>query len=435
MASYHFAVQVLKRGSKVDARTGETRPGASAVAAAAYRARTVLKDERRGVVQDYRRKGGLQHAEIMLPEGAARWLGDREKLWNHVEALETRKDAQLAREINVALPHELTDAQRIALVRQFVGQEFVSRGMVADIAWHKPVAEHGDDPRNYHAHIMLTLRQATGSGLRRVKTREWNSRELLGEWREAWRDHQNSMLREAGHTARVDHRSLADQREEAVQRRDFRQAARLDRVPEIHVGPRARKIAQRQVVPESHAWLVGPRRPRRQDDPHRFGFVHPIVRETMRVEAYERRLLDYRRIDRGSRVDRLSQIHAGNDRRLEDWLVRKERQLARLNRKLDRWSREMAFKLEGAVQGKKFRWLRVQKAAAEKAERERQRQKLAARARRLQLIRELKAELELVFIAARGGREAVLARQRQITGWRKPPVRGWERDRGEGRRR
>jgi ATP-dependent exoDNAse (exonuclease V) alpha subunit len=205
MASYHLSAQPVKRSE-----------GRSVVAMAAYRAGVRLKDERRDNEADYRRRKGIAHTEIMVPEGAAEWLADRERLWNYVERIENRRDAQLAREINMALPHELTDAERVELVRTFVRQEFVSRGMVVDFAIHKPVPEKGDDPRNYHAHLLLTLRQAEAKGLRRVKTREWNSDTMLVAWREAWAKFQNEALRRHGHKATVDHRSLAAQKADVV---------------------------------------------------------------------------------------------------------------------------------------------------------------------------------------------------------------------------
>lgn len=438
MASYHFAVQVLGRSPKVDRLTGRTRPGASAVAAAAYRARAMLHDERSGKTEDYRRKGGLERAEIMLPEGAAPWLGDRQKLWNHVEALEKREDAQLAREINMALPHELTDAQRVELVRGFVAEQFVSKGMVVDIAWHRPVESAGDDPRNFHAHIMLTLRQATPEGLRRVKTREWNSRELIGAWREAWRDHQNSFLREAGHAARVDHRSLDDQRYAALERGDRRAAARLDRMPEIHVGPKARRMQGRGTVPPSRVREVGPRRLKYGSSPHAFGYVSEARREERRTQRREewraaRRVRDYPAFDYGTRLGWLTNILTGNDQKTKAKIVKTERQMARLSRKLDHWERQVTFHTEGVILGPRFRWLRAQKAAEERAARARARQKAEHAAKRARQAKELMTELQLVFVALRGGREAVLARQRVLADWTRKAAR--ERDRGQSRGR
>ncbi|GAA0020212.1 MobQ family relaxase [Bradyrhizobium diazoefficiens] len=245
MASYHLSAQPVKRSD-----------GRSVVAMAAYRAGALLKDERRGVDADYRRRQGVLHAEIMAPEGAAEWLYDREALWNAVERMEVRRDAQLAREINMALPHELTDEQRLALVRDFVQEQFVSLGMVADFAIHAPVPGKGDDPRNYHVHVLLTLRKAGYWGLWRVKTREWNSDELLVKWRAAWAEHQNRALGLLGFKARVDHRSFAARKREVEEKGLRRKGAVFDRVPELHVGPKAKK-AGRALPPASKDRFVG----------------------------------------------------------------------------------------------------------------------------------------------------------------------------------
>lgn len=249
MASYHFAVQIIARSK-----------GGNTLKAAAYRAAAKLRDAA-GAVHDFSRRRGVVHTEILAPEGSAAFLRDRQQLWSHVEQLEKRRDAQLAREINLALPAELTDAQRLALVRGFIQEQFVARGMVADFAIHAPVAEKGDDSRNHHAHVMVTLRQATPEGLRKTKTREWNSDELLKAWREAWAKAQNRALERAGQRDRVDHRTLAAQRQDARARGDRPRAAMLDRQPEIHVGPKARAMSGRGVMPARKARTVATSRP------------------------------------------------------------------------------------------------------------------------------------------------------------------------------
>jgi ATP-dependent exoDNAse (exonuclease V) alpha subunit len=271
MASYHLSAQPVKRSE-----------GRSVVAMAAYRAGVALKDHQRGSVVDYRRRRGVVHEEIVVPDGCAEWLGDRETLWNHVEAIERRRDAQLAREINMALPHELSDDERLALVRAFVREEFVSLGMVVDFAIHAPVPEKGDDPRNFHAHLLLTLRQASLMGLRPVKTRAWNSDSMLLKWREAWAKRQNEALRVRGHAARVDHRSLATQRAAAQVRGDRIQAVVLDRVPEIHVGPKVKKAARKSP-------------PLSKDRP-----AGPVRRRA--AQEKKRRTVFYTHIDHGSRA-------------------------------------------------------------------------------------------------------------------------------------
>jgi hypothetical protein len=121
VAIYHFSGQILGRKPQRNP-DGRWRPGSKAVAAAAYRSGQRLTDRQSGETYDYRRRSGVVHEEVMVPAGSAPWLKDRALLWSKVEALEIRKDAQLAREFNMALPHELDHAQRLALVRGFRGE-------------------------------------------------------------------------------------------------------------------------------------------------------------------------------------------------------------------------------------------------------------------------------------------------------------------------
>ena len=125
MAIYHLNVQVISRGQ-----------GRSAVACAAYRSAEKLYDERYGKTHDYTKKLHVVHSEILVPVNSPDWMGNRERLWNEVEKSEKRKDAQLSREVQLSLPKELTDEQNIALAREFVKTEFVSKGMVADLNVH-----------------------------------------------------------------------------------------------------------------------------------------------------------------------------------------------------------------------------------------------------------------------------------------------------------
>ncbi|KAA0070460.1 MobQ family relaxase [Tardiphaga sp. P9-11] len=303
MASYHLSAQPVKRSE-----------GRSVVAMAAYRAGERLKDERHTTVADYSKRRGVVHAEIVAPEGCASWLLDRETLWNRVEAMEVRRDAQLAREINMALPHELSDEERLALVRAFVREQFVGLGMVADIAIHAPVVEKGDDPRNHHAHVLLTLRQAGAGGLRRVKTREWNSDAMLIAWRSAWAAHQNRALESGGHRDRVDHRSFTARRQDAASQGNAREAVLLSRVPEIHVGPKARK-AWKERPPKSVARKAGPPRKREPKFP------------------VERREVRYPEFDRGSRAQWTMQRLARNARTYAVVAAKAEKQMARLRQR------------------------------------------------------------------------------------------------------
>ena len=197
MAIFHFSVQVIGRAS-----------GRSAVSAAAYRAGERLHDEHLDRDHDFRARSGVEHSEIMLPEGAPERLSDRETLWNEVEAIEKRKDAQLAREVEFAIPREMSKAQGIELARDFAQAEFVDRGMIADLNVHWDMGADGQ-PKP-HAHVMLTMREVGPDGFGQ-KVREWNDHENVERWRERWADHVNQRLAELDIDARIDHRSLADQ--------------------------------------------------------------------------------------------------------------------------------------------------------------------------------------------------------------------------------
>src|SRR5579864_2353898 len=197
MAIYHLHVKVIGRKS-----------GSSAVASAAYRSGLRLRDERLGRDQDFSAKRGVVHSEVMLPEHAPEVWRDRERLWNDVEAFEVRKDAQLAREVEFAIPREMTQAQGIELARDFVRVEFVDRGMIADLNVHCDMAEDGM-PKS-HAHVMLTMRAVDENGFGQ-KVREWNRTELVERWRERWAEIANERLAELDIDARIDHRSLEAQ--------------------------------------------------------------------------------------------------------------------------------------------------------------------------------------------------------------------------------
>ena len=188
--------------------------GRSATAAIAYRVAERIEDRRTGLVFDYAARSGVDHTEILAPDHAPDWVRDRSELWNRVEESETRKNSQVAREVRVALPDELTHAQRVALVRDYAQAQFVDRGMVADIALHAPGRE--GDERNHHAHILLTTREVDADGFT-TKNRDWNKVEVLEGWREAWARDSNAALERAGIADRVDHRTLVAQRDEALE--------------------------------------------------------------------------------------------------------------------------------------------------------------------------------------------------------------------------
>lgn len=188
--------------------------GRSATAAIAYRVAERIEDRRTGLTFDYAKRGGVDHTETLAPDHAPDWVFDRSELWNRVEEAETRKNSQVAREVRVALPAELTHAQRVELVLDFAQEQFVDRGMIADIALHAP-GRDGDD-RNHHAHILLTTREIGPEGFT-TKNRDWNKVELLEGWREAWARDANLALEHAGLEERIDHRTLEAQRDEALE--------------------------------------------------------------------------------------------------------------------------------------------------------------------------------------------------------------------------
>ena len=247
MAIYHLRATMISRST-----------GRSATAAAAYRSAERIHDQRTGLSFDYRARSGVEHVEILAPEQSPDWVRDRAALWNAVERSETRKNSQVAREIRVALPAELDRAQRIALVRDFCQRSFVNRGMVADIALHAPGRE--GDERNHHAHILLTTREIGPEGFS-AKNRDWNAKELLEDWREAWARDSNHALERCGHEARIDHRTLEAQREEALERavqarergdealalHETVRAVELDRAPLPQLSPGAWQLKERGI--------------------------------------------------------------------------------------------------------------------------------------------------------------------------------------------
>jgi len=243
MAITHFTPRMIGRAN-----------GRSAVLAAAYRHTARMEHEAEGRVVDYSRKVGMVHEEFVLPPGAPAWVktlvadrsvaGASEVFWNRVEAFETRRDAQLAKEYVIALPVELTRDQNIDLVRAFVETEILARGRVADWVYH-------DDPGNPHVHLMTSLRPfvETGFGDKKVAVVADDGRPLrnaMGKivyrlWsgdktdflagRRAWIDLQNVHLAKAGLDIRVDGRSHAERG--------------LDLVPETHVGVGAKAIERK----------------------------------------------------------------------------------------------------------------------------------------------------------------------------------------------
>ncbi|PKP86913.1 MAG: Ti-type conjugative transfer relaxase TraA, partial [Alphaproteobacteria bacterium HGW-Alphaproteobacteria-16] len=225
MAIYHFSAKVISRAS-----------GSSALASAAYRSASRLHDQRLDRHHDFSNKAGVVHSEVMLPDGAPKHLSEREELWNAVEAAELRKDAQLAREIEFAIPREMTQEQGIELARNFVREEFVARGMIADLNVHWDTG--ADGLAKPHAHVMLTMRDVGEDGFGK-KNRGWNRTDLLEKWRERWSEHVNQRLAELDIDARIDHRSL--------------EAQGIDLEPQHKIGPAASRMAAQGLESERAA--------------------------------------------------------------------------------------------------------------------------------------------------------------------------------------
>ncbi|HEV7326602.1 MAG TPA: Ti-type conjugative transfer relaxase TraA [Bosea sp. (in: a-proteobacteria)] len=206
MAIYHLSMKPVSRAS-----------GRSAVASMAYRAGEKLTNERDGITHDYTAKQGVEHAEIVLPQGvSADWARDRSDLWNAAEFAEKRKDARVAREFEIALPHELSAEERLEASREFA-QELADRyGAAVDFAIHAP--HDASDVRNHHAHVMMTTRQVTGDGLGEKTYLERENKWLLAhdlpttdmqlrDLRQRWEGIANERLAMAGLDIRIDHRS------------------------------------------------------------------------------------------------------------------------------------------------------------------------------------------------------------------------------------
>lgn len=235
MASYHLSVKTIKRSA-----------GRSATAAAAYRSASVIACDREGRMHDYTAKRGVDACFILAPVDAPDWAQDRAMLWNAAEARETRSNSVTAREWELALPSEISDAARIDIARAFAQQLVERYGVAADVAIHAPHRE--GDQRNHHAHILTTTRVLSAEGLT-DKTRILDAASTGGPEIEAmrgyWAELQNRALELAGQEERVDHRSLEVQREEALSLGDTLKAEELDREPELKLGPAANAIERR----------------------------------------------------------------------------------------------------------------------------------------------------------------------------------------------
>ena len=238
MAIYHLHAQIVSRAN-----------GDSVVAGAAYRSGQNLYDEQVGQHFDYTRKSGVAHAEILAPVGAAEWVFDRQQLWNRVEAGEKRKDAQLAREFDIALPVELSKAEQIATIREYAKRAFVSRGMVADFALHL------DNPENPHAHFLVTMRDLTADGFG-PKRRDWNAKEVLFSWRDLWAECANEHLLRAGLDIRIDERTLEVQGLDLVPGRKLGLSQERQALPDLPDNLAERVAEQRAIAAENGRRII-----------------------------------------------------------------------------------------------------------------------------------------------------------------------------------
>jgi Ti-type conjugative transfer relaxase TraA len=206
LAIYHLSMKPIARSS-----------GRSAVASSAYRSGECLTNERDGLTHDFTRRHGVEHSEIVIPQGVeAEWAKDRSALWNAAEQAENRKDARVAREFEIALPHELNSEQRLEATRNFAQGLADRYGAAVDFAIHAP---HGEtDVRNFHAHVMMTVRSVGAEGFsdKTLIEREnkWlsargaaSSQVQLREIRQSWEQTANAQLARAGFEERIDHRS------------------------------------------------------------------------------------------------------------------------------------------------------------------------------------------------------------------------------------
>lgn len=243
MAIYHCSIKIGSKGK-----------GQSAVAAAAYRSGSVLTDEQTGTVIDYSKKRGIVYSEIMLCKNAPSEYNDRQVLWNSVHKIEKASNAQVYREIEVSLPAELTLEQHKEIIREYVRENFVEKGMCADCCIHNK------NDGNPHCHIMLTVRGIGSKGEwlpkskkvydlddngNRIRLRsgnykshkesanDWNEQYKAEEWRASWAEICNRYLDE---TNRIDHRSYERQGKEQI--------------PMIHEGFEARKIEREGGISE-----------------------------------------------------------------------------------------------------------------------------------------------------------------------------------------
>jgi len=251
MALFHFTVTQTKRSK-----------GQSAIASAAYRSGEKLYSEYYGEYSDYTRKRGVICSDILLPPHAPKEYADRQTLWNAVEKAERGKNAQLAYSFEISLQNEFSLEENIALAREFLFREFVSRGMTVDVSFHEKECEDGGTP-NPHFHFLCPIRPMEQDGTWGIKQRreyvldeegnrirdangkyvfnavpttDWGSPETLEHWREAWAEMCNAKFAKKGLDVRIDHRSYERQG--------------VDLLPTIHEGATVRAMEKKGIRTE-----------------------------------------------------------------------------------------------------------------------------------------------------------------------------------------
>ena len=244
--SFHFNISMISRGKSK-----------SAVASAAYISCEKLTNEWDGITHDYHNKKGLLHSQIYLPENVPIELKDRATLWNSVELNEKAINAQLARNFIIALPKELSVEENKKLITDFIKENFVSKGMIVDLAIHN---ENDEGNNNIHAHIMTTLRpinekeewqpksrkeyildekgekiklKSGNHKTRKVELTDWNDKGNAEKWRESFANICNQYLEKNNLEKRVDHRSFERQG--------------IEEIPTIHLGASASALEKKGI--------------------------------------------------------------------------------------------------------------------------------------------------------------------------------------------
>jgi hypothetical protein len=236
--------------------------GQSAIAKAAYNSRDIIRDDQTGEMKDYARASGVEFSGIFAPKDAPEWTRDRAQLWNAVEQKENRRNSQLAKEMELAFPCGLTPQEREWLVKDFAREQFARKGLVADVNIHAPA----NDERNYHAHILFTIREVDAGGFAKHKRehtdnpQEWKEREAraLHDRREKWAEMGAKALARKGLTVEAErwrhgHETLPEQRAAAIAREDWEYAASIDRPATKHRGANIDAMERRTGITSDRA--------------------------------------------------------------------------------------------------------------------------------------------------------------------------------------